>query len=98
MIENVIYFLIGIKTFEISAYVKIGIFTKIVNNFETLRQIFLFFRFSIYFIRNLRRIQFAIQEEQLYAECGARLNNFDLSKSLCISPSLFAKKSQRSTI
>ena len=23
-------------------------------------------------IRNLQRIQFAIQEEQLYAECGAR--------------------------
>ena len=42
-------------------------------------------------IRNIRRIQFAIQEEQLYAECGARLNNFYLSKLLCIFPSLFAK-------
>ena len=35
-------------------------------------------------IRYLWRIQFAIQEEHLYAECGARLNNFCLSKSLCI--------------
>ena len=34
---------------------------------------------------------FAIQEELLYAECGARLNNFYLSKLLCIFPSLFAK-------
>ena len=34
-------------------------------------------------IRNLRRIQFVIQE--------ARLNNFYLSKLLCIFPSLFAK-------
>ena len=34
---------------------------------------------------------FAIQEEQLYSECGARLNNFYLSKLLCIFPSLFAK-------
>ena len=43
-------------------------------------------------IRNRRRIQFAIQEEQLYAECGARLNNFYLSKLLCIFPSLFSQK------
>jgi len=43
-------------------------------------------------IRNIRRIQFAIQEEQVYAECGARLNNFYLSKLLCIFPSLFCKK------
>ena len=35
-------------------------------------------------IRNLKRIQFAIQEEQLHAECRARLNNFFLSKLLCI--------------
>ena len=38
-------------------------------------------------IRNLRRIQFAIQEEQLYAECGTRY----LSKLLCIFSSLFTK-------
>ena len=40
-------------------------------------------------IRNLRRIQFAIQEEQLYAECGARWKKFYLSHLLCICPSLF---------
>ena len=40
-------------------------------------------------IRNLRRIQFVIQEEQLYAECGARLKNFCLSNLLCICPSVF---------
>ena len=34
-------FFVGIKTFEISAYVEKHIFTKNVNNFETLRQIFL---------------------------------------------------------
>ena len=39
--ENVIYFLVGIKTFEISAYVKTAFLQKNVNNFETLRQIFL---------------------------------------------------------
>ena len=39
--ENVVYFLIGIKTFEISAYVQNLFFTKNVNNFETLTQIFL---------------------------------------------------------
>ena len=38
-------------------------------------------------IINLRRIQFAIQEEQLYAECGARLKNSYLSKLPCICPS-----------
>ena len=32
-----------------------------------------------------------MQEEELYAECGTRLNNFFLSKLLCIFPSLFAK-------
>ena len=36
-----------------------------------------------------KRIQFAIQEEQLYAECGARLKNFYSSSFLCICPSLF---------
>ena len=40
-------------------------------------------------IRNLRRIQFVIQEDQLYAECGARLKNFCLSNLLCICPSVF---------
>ena len=40
-------------------------------------------------IRNLRRIQFAIQEEQLYSEHGARLKNFHSSNLLCIWPSLF---------
>ena len=39
--ENAIYFLIGMKTLEISAYVYNRIFTKYVNNFKTLRQIFL---------------------------------------------------------
>ena len=43
-------------------------------------------------IRNLRRIQFTIQEEQLYAECGARLNNFYLSKLLRIFSLLFSQK------
>ena len=43
-------------------------------------------------IRNLRRIQFVIREEQLCPECGVRLNNFYLWKLLCIFPSLFAKK------
>ena len=39
---HVVYFLVGIKTFEISVYVyKNPIFTNDVNNFETLRQIFL---------------------------------------------------------
>ena len=32
-----------------------------------------------------------MQEEQLYAECGTRLNNYYLSKLLCIFPSLFTK-------
>ena len=36
-----------------------------------------------------KRIQFAIQEEQLYAECAARLKNFHSSGLLCICPSLF---------
>ena len=49
-------------------------------------------------IRNRRRIQFAIQEEQLYAECGARLNNFYLSKLLCIFPSLFTKNLNKAHI
>ena len=40
-------------------------------------------------IRNLRRIQFAIQEELLYAEYGATLKNFYLSKLLCFCSSLF---------
>ena len=41
-------------------------------------------------IRNLRRIQFAIQREQLYAEWGARLKNFHSSNLLwIISLSLF---------
>ena len=39
--KNVIYFLVGIKTFEISAYVKNRIFTKNVSNIEILRQIVL---------------------------------------------------------
>ena len=38
--ENVIYFLIGLKTFEIPAYIWNLIFTKNENNFEILRQIF----------------------------------------------------------
>ena len=41
-------------------------------------------------VRKLRRIQFALQEEQLYAECGVRLKKFHPSNLLCISPSLFA--------
>ena len=41
---------------------------------------------KIWVIRNLRRIQFAVQEEQLYAECGA---NFRSSNIFCICPSLF---------
>ena len=40
-------------------------------------------------IGNIRQIQFAIQERQLYAGCGARQNNFYLSNVLCICPSLF---------
>ena len=36
-----IVFFFGVKTFEISAYVLNRIFTKNVNNFKTLRQIFL---------------------------------------------------------
>ena len=44
---------------------------------------------KIWKIRNLRRIQFAVQEEQLNAECGARLKNFYSSNLLCICPSLF---------
>ena len=40
--ENVIYFLVGIKTFEVLAYYVLNrFFTKHVNNFEALRQIFL---------------------------------------------------------
>ena len=35
------------------------------------------------------KLQFAIQEEQLYAECGAWYKNFYLSKLLCICPSIF---------
>ena len=42
-------------------------------------------------IKNIRRRQLAIQEEQLYTECGARLNNFYLSKLLWFFPSLLAK-------
>ena len=38
--ENVIYFLVGMKTFEISAQIKHRIFTKNVNKFEIPRQIF----------------------------------------------------------
>ena len=38
--ENVIYFLIGIKTFEMSEYIQNLIFTKNENNFEIPRQIF----------------------------------------------------------
>ena len=38
--ENIIYFLIGIKTFEKSAYILNLIFTKNENNFEILQQIF----------------------------------------------------------
>ena len=49
-------------------------------------------------IKNLRQIQFAIQEEQLYAECGARLKNIYLSKLLCICPSLFEKISTKKHI
>ena len=37
---GVIYFPVGIKTFEISAYIKNRIFTKNVDNFEIPRQIF----------------------------------------------------------
>ena len=44
---------------------------------------------KIWVIRNLRRIQFAVQEEQLYTECGARLKNFRSSNIFCICPSLF---------
>ena len=40
-------------------------------------------------VRKLRRIQFALQEEQLYAECGVRLKKFHPSNLLCISPFLF---------
>ena len=36
-----------------------------------------------------KRIQFAVQEEQLYAECGARLKNFHSSSLLWICLSLF---------
>ena len=43
----------------------------------------IFAEFFYPLIRNIRRIQFP--------ECGARLNNFYLSKLLCIFPSLFAK-------
>ena len=49
-------------------------------------------------IKNLRQIQFAIQEEQLYAECGARLKNIYLSKLLCICLSLFEKISTKKDI
>ena len=35
------YFVVGIKTLKISAYVENRIFTKNVGNFETLRQIYL---------------------------------------------------------
>ena len=35
---------------------------------------------------------FAIQEEQLSAECGTRLNNFYLSNLLCIFSLLFSQK------
>ena len=38
--ENVIYFLIGVKTFEISGYILNLIFTKNENNFEIPGQIF----------------------------------------------------------
>ena len=37
--ENIIYFLVGIKTFEISQAIYNPIFTNNVNDFETLRQI-----------------------------------------------------------
>ena len=49
-------------------------------------------------IKNLRQIQFAIQEEQLYTECGARLKNIYLSKLLCICLSLFQKISTKKDI
>ena len=42
-------------------------------------------------IRNLRRIQLALQEEQPYAECGVRLNNCYLSNYF-IFVSLFSRK------
>ena len=42
-------------------------------------------------IRNQRRIQLAVQKEQLCAECGVKLKNFCLSKLLCICP-FFSKK------
>ena len=35
-------------------------------------------------IRNLRRIQFVIQEEQVYTECGARLNVTSIYLSYCV--------------
>ena len=42
-------------------------------------------------IRNLRRIQFAMQEEQLYAKCGQdeRTSTY---QSYCVSALLFSKK------
>ena len=49
-------------------------------------------------IRNLRRIQYARQEEQLYAGGGARLNNFYLSKLLGILFSFHKKISTKHDI
>ena len=66
----------------------------LIKNGATLRKWYLFScRFkNIWYIgistnwviRNLRRIQFAIQREQLYAEWGARLKNFHSSNLLWI--------------
>ena len=40
-------------------------------------------------VRNLRRMQLALREEQLYAECAVILMNFYSSNLLSICPSLF---------
>ena len=95
------------KTFEILAYIWNIIFTKNENNFEIphprptdylLSERVFLPKASVarnWVIKNLRQIQFAIQEEQLYAECGARLKNIYLSKLLCICLSLFQKISTK---
>ena len=49
-------------------------------------------------IKNLRRLQFAVQEEQLYAVCGARLNKLLFIKVTVYFSFSFRKKSQQSTI
>ena len=46
-------------------------------------------------IRNLRRIQFAMQEKQLYAECRARLAHLFIKVTVYL-PFSFRKKSQQS--